>query len=79
MNKFERGLYFRDIVGRKGGSWYSFEIASFGGEVHFSSGLAKLGRCENANHAQYPTVEINEAPIMQRATRTDPGRFMWGT
>lgn len=66
----------------KVGPWYSFEIASFGGEVKFFTWVwPKLRKIvETQIYAQYPTVEISEAPDYAARYPYGPeGRFMWGT
>ena len=66
----------------KVGPWYSFEIASFGGDVHFFVWVwPKLRKIvETQIYAQYPTVEISEAPdYAARYPYGLEGRFMWGT
>ncbi|TSC83812.1 MAG: hypothetical protein G01um101417_379 [Parcubacteria group bacterium Gr01-1014_17] len=66
----------------KVGPWYSFEIASFGGDVHFYIWVwPKLRKIvETQIYAQYPTVEINETPDYAARYPYGPeGRFMWGT
>jgi len=44
-----------------GGLWFSFEIASFGGEIHFFARLPDFYRdtLESAIYSQYPTAEIS--------------------
>src|SRR3989344_4526241 len=66
----------------KVGPWYSFEIASFGGDVHFFVWVwPKLRKIiETQIYAQYPTVEISEAPDYAARYPYGPeGIFMWGT
>lgn len=48
--------------------WWSFEIASFGGEIHFFIATRKDFRrlIESAMYAQYPEVEIIEAKDYSR-------------
>lgn len=63
------------------GPWYSFEIASFGGDVHFYIWTwPKLRKIvETQIYAQYPTVEISEVPDYAARYPYGPeGRFMWG-
>ncbi len=65
----------------KVGPWYSFEIASFGGDVKFFIWVwPKLRKIiETQIYAQYPTVEISEAPDYAARYPYGPeGRFMWG-
>lgn len=62
--------------------WWSFEIASFGGEIHFYVWtLPKYQNVlESQIYAQYPTVEIVAAE--DYATKKNfhpPHNFMWGT
>ena len=62
--------------------WWSFEIASFGGDVHFYVWtLPKYQNVLEAQiYAQYPTVEI--VPAEDYATKkvfNPPQNFMWGT
>lgn len=66
----------------KVGPWYSFEVASFGGDVHFYIWVwSKLRKIVEAQvYAQYPTVEIGEVPDYAARYPYGPeGRFMWGT
>jgi len=44
-----------------GGLWFSFEIASFGGEIHFYMRIPEFFRnaAESALYAQYPEAEIS--------------------
>ncbi len=62
--------------------WFSYEIASFGGDVHFYVWtLAKYRNVLEAQmYAQYPTVEIIEAEdYTKRKVFDPPNNFMWGT
>jgi hypothetical protein len=45
-----------------GGGWFSFEIASFGGEIHFYMRVPEFFRntAESAIYAQYPDAEISQ-------------------
>lgn len=62
--------------------WYSFEIASFGGDIHFY--VWTLTKYKNAIeaqiYAQYPMVEIAEVPDYATKFRYHPPHnFWWGT
>lgn len=62
--------------------WWSFEIASFGGDVHFY--IWTLPKYQNVLeaqiYAQYPTVEIVEAEdYATKKVFNPPHNFMWGT
>ena len=62
--------------------WFSFEIASFGGELHFFAWTMLKYRnvFESQLYAQYPTVEIVEVSDYAKKKIYDPRRnFMWGT
>ena len=62
--------------------WWSFEIASFGGDVHFYVWtLPKYQNVlESQIYAQYPTVEIVQAEDYAMKKRFNPPHnFMWGT
>ena len=62
--------------------WFSYEIASFGGDVHFYVWTwAKYQNVFEAQlYAQYPTVEIIEVEDYTKKKVFDPPRnFMWGT
>jgi len=66
----------------KVGPWYSFEIASFGGDVRFFVWCwPKFKKTiETQIYAQYPTVEITEVPDYASRYQYGPeGRFMCGT
>ncbi len=66
----------------KVGPWYSFEIASFGGDVRFFIWTFPKMRktLETQLYAQYPTIEINDASDYAARYPYGPeGRFMWGT
>jgi len=66
----------------KVGPWYSFEIASFGGDVHFFVWtFSKMRKTvETQLYAQYPTIEITEASDYAARYPYGPeGKFMWGT
>lgn len=61
--------------------WWSLEIASFGGEVHFfiwtRSDFKKL--VENAFYAQYPGVQLTETVDYSRTISAKPGEWeIWG-
>lgn len=61
--------------------YYSFEIASFGGEIHFyvwmRSDFRKL--VENAFYAQYPGVQLIEATDYTRLITAQPEDYdVWG-
>ncbi|HET9641693.1 MAG TPA: hypothetical protein VFP46_02500, partial [Candidatus Paceibacterota bacterium] len=61
--------------------WWSLEIASFGGEIHFfiwtRSDFKKL--VENAFYAQYPGVQLTEAVDYTRTISAKPGEWeIWG-
>jgi hypothetical protein len=45
-----------------GGGWFSFEICSFGGEIHFFARIPDSFRIffESAIHSQYPDAEITQ-------------------
>jgi hypothetical protein len=54
--------------------WFTFEIASFGGEVHFYIWLfaSQRGLVESMMYAQYPEIEIVEAEDYSRKFVYDP-------
>lgn len=61
--------------------WWSLEIASFGGEIHFfiwtRSDFKKL--VENAFYAQYPGAQLVEAVDYTRTISAKPGEWdVWG-
>ena len=62
--------------------WFSYEIASFGGDIHFY--VWTLARYRNVLeaqlYAQYPTIEIVEVPdYTKKKVYNPPHNFMWGT
>lgn len=62
--------------------WWSFEIASFGGELHFYIWTFPKYRVilESQIYAQYPTVEVVEAEdYAKKKVYNPPRNFMWGT
>lgn len=62
--------------------WWSFEIASFGGEVHFYLWCFPKYRniLESQVYAQYPTVELVEVEDYSKKVVFDPpSKHMWGT
>lgn len=62
--------------------WWSFEIASFGGDVHFYVWTLPKYRTvlEAQIYAQYPTVEVVEAEdYAKKKVFNPPHNFMWGT
>ncbi len=62
--------------------WFSYEIASFGGDVHFYVWTWKKYRnsFEAQMYAQYPTVEIVEVEdYTKKKVYNPPNNFMWGT
>lgn len=62
--------------------WWSFEIASFGGDVHFFIWTFPKyrGVLESQIYAQYPTVEVVEADdYAKKKVFNPPHNFMWGT
>ncbi len=62
--------------------WWSFEIASFGGDVHFYVWTLPKYRnvLESQIYAQYPTVEVVEAEdYAKKKVFNPPQNFMWGT
>ena len=62
--------------------WFSYEIASFGGEIHFYIWTFSKYRnvLEAQVYAQYPTVEIVEADdYAKKKVFNPPHNFMWGT
>ncbi|TSC67892.1 MAG: Uncharacterized protein G01um101472_279 [Parcubacteria group bacterium Gr01-1014_72] len=83
-NIWQRGsvTYFDTYRDGKVRPWFSFEIASFGGEIHFFVWtLPKYRNLIESNiYSQYPTVEIFEVPDYTIPVRFNPEkRFMWGT
>jgi hypothetical protein len=65
--------------------WFSLELVSLGGEIHFYiwSSEPKFKKILEAQiYAQYPTVEVHEVPIEKDYTRQfiyDPSKnFIWG-
>ncbi|MDO8564801.1 MAG: hypothetical protein Q7R88_02280 [bacterium] len=62
--------------------WWSFEIASFGGDIHFYIWTFPKYRnvLESQIYAQYPTVEVTEADDYAKKKVYNPAHnFMWGT
>lgn len=62
--------------------WWSFEIASFGGELHFYIWCLPKYRnvLESEVYGQYPTVELVQVDDYTRKKVYDPPKnFMWGT
>ncbi len=62
--------------------WFSYEFASFGGEIHFYIWTLPKYRnvLEAQVYAQYPTVEIVEAEdYAKKKVFNPPQNFMWGT
>lgn len=62
--------------------WFSFELASFNGQIHFYIwGPKKFKNLIEAQiYAQYPTVEIYEVPDYMAAVHHDPVNVpMWAT
>ncbi len=62
--------------------WFSFELASFGGEIHFFVWVPVKYRnmLESQLYAQYPTVEIVEVDdYTKKKVYHPPHNFMWGT
>lgn len=62
--------------------WFSLELASFGGEVHFFIwGNRKYKNViESRIYAQYPNVEIYEVPDYAKFVTFDPDHIkVWGT
>lgn len=62
--------------------WFSFELASFGGELHFYiwTPVKYRNMVESQLYAQYPTVEIIEADDYAKNKVYDSKKnFMWGT
>ncbi len=62
--------------------WWSFEFASFGGDIHFYVWTLPKYRnvLESQIYAQYPTVELIEVPDYAKKKRFNPPyNFMWGT
>jgi len=61
--------------------WWSFELASIGGELHFFVWTTEFFRnvLEAAIYAQYPEVEIVEAKDYTRLVDFQPGKLsLWG-
>ena len=62
--------------------WFSYEIVSFGGEIHLYVWMWKKyqNSFEAQLYAQYPTVEIVEVEDYTKKKVYDPpNNFMWGT
>ncbi|PIQ68820.1 MAG: hypothetical protein COV91_01965 [Candidatus Taylorbacteria bacterium CG11_big_fil_rev_8_21_14_0_20_46_11] len=62
--------------------WWSFEIASFGGELHFYIWTFPKYKnvLEAQVYAQYPTVELIEVEdYTKKKVYNPPHNFMWGT
>lgn len=62
--------------------WFSYEIASFGGDIHFYVWMLAKSRngFEAQLYAQYPTVEIVEVEDYTKKKVYNPKKnFMWGT
>lgn len=62
--------------------WWSFEVASFGGDIHFYVWTLPKYRnvLESQIYAQYPTVEIVETEdYAKKKVFNPPENFMWGT
>src|SRR5690606_27712135 len=62
--------------------WWSLELVSIGGEVHFfiwtEARFAEI--VKHQTYAQYPDVEIYEVPDYTNFTEHDPTKtIMWGT
>ncbi|MDO8620655.1 MAG: hypothetical protein Q7R64_04925 [bacterium] len=62
--------------------WFSYEIASFGGDVHFYvwTWLKYRGVLEAQLYAQYPNIEVVEVEdYTKKKVYNPPHNFMWGT
>ena len=62
--------------------WFSLELVSLGGEVHFFIWTPKKNKnvIESRIYAQYPNVEIHEVPDYTQFVRFDPSKMkLWGT
>jgi hypothetical protein len=78
--KGESNWYQKKVQGQVRPYW-SIELVSFGGQVHFyiwtRTNFRKL--IENAFYAQYPGVQIVEAPDYTRLISAQPGEWgVWG-
>ncbi len=60
--------------------WFSLELVSTGGQVHFYIWMhAKFkGAVETALYAQFPNIEIHEAPDYALAVHHDPAKYKFG-
>lgn len=62
--------------------WFSFEIVSIGGDLHFFIWTEEKykGLIESLIYAQYPDVEVYEVPDYTTSVQYNGGeRFVWGT
>jgi hypothetical protein len=62
-----------------GGGWFSFEICSFGGEIHFFARIPDFFRntFETAIYSQYPDAEITEAEDYTQRVPKDIPNEKW--
>ncbi len=84
MAMYETGSvdYVETYIDGKVRPWFSYEIASFGGDVHFYvwTWLRYRNSFEAQLYAQYPTVEIIEVEdYTKKKVYNPPHNFMWGT
>jgi hypothetical protein len=77
----ESGWYFKYWKGQTRG-WFSLEIVSLGGEVHFYiwTRLKYRSNIEAQLYAQYPGVEVHEVPDYTLPYAYDPEKYkLYGT
>ncbi len=61
-------------------AWFSLELVSEGGKVHFYVWMHKKwkGTLENALYAQFPQIEVHEVPDYALPFRYDPAKYKYG-
>lgn len=76
------GALYKTFVLGEVRPWWSFEIVSLGGDVHFFIWTDKKSALYTKNliYSQYPDVEIVEVPDYTNFTESDPSKVsIWGT
>lgn len=74
--------WYKKYIQGKIMDWFSLELVSFGGEVHFFIWGHKKYKnvIESRIYAQYPSVEVHEVPDYTDFVPYDPSKLkIWGT